>query len=353
MLLYVESSPTFTSSVVAFFPAKGYVGNASPALMRSVFVVLFLPMASPAQTSAPVLERTFEVGSGEHCRLRIPRASVSLLAGAEGEARVTITAAPDTTHEAAQAYAEKLQVRHVEGVLRVEPGLSTGMQARDWRVLREGPPALDVQVHVPADFGADIHASGGTIEARGLRGAVTLEATGGTIRTSRLSGRLYLHARRCRTVIEQFDGKKCKMQIHGGTFTMHGATADTIDLECSAVRLHLHDIDGRLQLAAHHGVTDLSGLKGELDAEVCGGDVWLAPEAGCPVHLHAPGSTVCLRLPQPLSADLLLSAHQLEPGPLDGFEGERTPHQFRGRLGGGGAPLEAAAPGGSLRWEAL
>ena len=312
-------------------------------------------MPPPPQTTDSVLSRTFEVAPGGRCRVRVPRAAIVLSgeAGSEasGEAEVTITAAEGTDPEAARALAGDLRVRYAEGVLRVEPEHPPRMDAGAWRALREGPPALRIRVRVPAGFGADVHASGGAIDASGLGGPVTLEAHGGTIRAAGLSGRLDVHARRCQTTLTDFSGKKLSAHVHGGRFAARGARAERVEIESAAGHLQLERIEAALHLAAQNGQARLAKLRGALDAEVYGGRLSFAPENGHATRLHAPGSSVHLRLPDGFAAALHLSAGRLELASLDGFEGERSTRQAEGVLNDGGASFRATAPGGTLRCE--
>ena len=301
----------------------------------------------PPQTAAPLLERTLEVASEGRCRLRVPRADVTLSVGPNDEAHVTITASGGSS-ETAQALAERLQVRYAEKVLRVEPSAPPRPDARTWRTLREGAPVLHVHVQVPARFGADVHASGGTIEANGLGGAVTLEAMGGTLLATRITGRLDVHARHCQATVEDFEGQKCSIRLHGGQLTVRRATAQTLKVESSAARLQLEEVEAALHVAAQSGRLRIGSLRGPLDAEVCGADCVLSPEAGQAVRLQAPGSHIRLHVAD-LSADVRLSAHVLDVAGLEGFEGERSPRQVDGTLNGGGALIEATAPGGVLQ----
>jgi hypothetical protein len=313
-------------------------------------------MASIPSTAGAVLERSFEVIPGGRCRLRVPRASVTLEGGGpERTAEVTLIPADGTAPEAAQAFADTLRVRYAEGVLYVEPEHPPHLSAPDWRAMREGAPVVQLRVRVPADFGADVHASGGRIDARHLGGSVTLEATGGTIRATGLSGRLAVQARRCQTTVEGFTGKKCSAHVESGRLTVRDARAATFEIESSAAELELDDIEAALHLIAQNGRARITALRGALDADVCGGACTVTPEAGHAVHLRAPGSTVRLHLGA-LTADLRLTAHRIAFTHADDledgrFDGERLPRRVEGALGGGGALVEATAPGGALQCE--
>lgn len=306
----------------------------------------------PPQTAAPVLERRFATTPDGRCRIRVPRAVVTLTAGADDEAVVALTAAEDASPEAARALADELRIRHAGGVLRVEPEHSAHLDTPDWRALREGVPVLHLRVRVPAAYGADVHASGGVIDARDLRGSLTLEATGGSIRTAHLSGRLDVRARRCETTIEHFSGEKCSAHVHGGQLTVRNVTADTVEVEGSDAPLQFEDIEANLSLIAHSGSTQIIDLHGALDAQAHGSPCSLAPVEGHPFSLRAPGGDVRLTLSDSLAADLHLSAHRLGVDALPNtFKGERTPHRAEGALAGGGPRVTVTAPGGTVRCE--
>lgn len=307
----------------------------------------------PPQTVAPVLERTFETGAEDRCRLRIPRAVVILApTGDKDRATVTLAPAEGTETDAARAFAETLRVRYAEGVLRVEPKRPPRPSASDWRTLREGAPVLALQVRVPPAFGADVHAPGGSINARGLSGPVTLEATGGRVHAADFAGRLDVQAERCQTTIADFDGQKCSAHVHGGSLTVRAATAQkALTVESRAARLHIEDVRGALNLTQQGGSSRLGGVLGPLDAEVAGGRCHLTPEADHATRLRAPGGDVRLALPGDFAADMRLSAHQLSLNGLSAFEGERDDRRADGKLNGGGALIAASAPGGALRCE--
>jgi hypothetical protein len=306
-------------------------------------------------TDDPVLiERTFAVDAGGRCRLRVPRAHVTLEAAApDGEAHVTLTPSEDAVPAAAQAFADTLDVRHTDGVVRAETDGPPRPDARDWRALRDRPPLLNLHVRLPPRFEADVHASSGSIDARGLDGPVTLEAAGSSIRATGLGGRLDVQAHRCRTTIDDFTGTTCTASVHGGRFTVRDAAAETVEVESRAARLRLDEIDAALHLTAHQGAADVTGPRGPLDADVYGGQCQITPSSGHAVRLHAPGSDARLRLPGALAADLQLSADRLDWNAPNGFDGEREPRRIEGRLNGSGdgAMIEAHVPGGALRCE--
>ena len=320
-------------------------------------------MRSSPPTIDPVLTRTFAVAPHERCRLRVPRAAVELAPGADGEATVTLTAADDTNAATARALADTLSVRHAGGVLRVEPAHRTRMSAHDWRALRNDHPLPRILVRVPASFGADVHAAGGSIDARGLHGPVTLEAPGGSMRAVRLGGRLDLHVHRSRATVEDFDGKTLSAQVYSSPLTVRGATASTVKVESAAGPLRLEGIQAALSVRTRGGAARIARLHGPLDAEVCGGALSFFPETGHAARVRAPGGDVHLHFGEALAAHLHLSAPRLTLPPLPHFEGERSQQHAEGVLNGsnagtGGAMLkgdgtliDATAPGGTIRCE--
>ena len=306
----------------------------------------------PSQTAAPVLERTFETSPEDRCRLRVPRAAVTLApSDDENRATVTLTTAEGTDDGAARAFAETLRVHHTEGVLHVEPEHPPRPGAPGWRTLRAGAPAPALRVQVPSPFGADVQAPGGSIDARGLGGPVTLEAAGGRVRATGLTGRLDVQAQRCQTTIADFDGPKCSAQVHGGSLTVRAATIQqALAIESGGARLHVEDMRGALVLTQQGGSNRLDTVRGPLDARVCGGRCHLTPEAGHAVRLRAPGGDVRLALPDDFAADVRLSAHRLRLDALaDRLDAEQSARHAEGALGDGGALLEVRAPGGALR----
>jgi hypothetical protein len=327
-------------------------------MLRSAFASLspgcFSPMpSSPAQnTATPVLERAFDVGAEERCRLRVPRAAVTLApAAGEGRATVALAATAGTAPGAARALVETLCVRHAEGVLRVEPEHPPRPTAAEWRTLRDGAPRLALDVRVPASFGAEVHAPGGRIEARGLGGSVTLGATSGRIRATGLTGRLDVRAERCQATVEDFDGEACRAHVHGGSLTMKSvAAAKTVEVESRAARLRVEEVRGALDLTQQGGSSRIGGVRGALDARVCGGRCHLTPVSGCAARLHAPGSEAHLALPDGHAADLCLSAYRLRLGALASrLDEEPGARRAEGVLDEGGAPVKVHAPGGAVR----
>jgi len=320
-------------------------------------------------SSAPVLERTFAVDADGRCRLRVPRTHVHLEADADLEAapdrddaevRLTLTApdrgAGSSSVAAARAFADTLRVGHADGVVRVEPKTPPRPNARDWRALRDGPPLLRLRVHIPSGLDADVHVSSGSVEARGLGGAVTLEADDSPVHAVGLSGRLDVRARCSPTTVEAFTGAECQANVSGGPLTLRDVAAGSVEIESRAARLRLDDLrlddfDAGLRLTAHQGAVDVAGLRGSLDAAIYGGRGRLTPLGGSPVRLHAPGSDAHLHLEDDLAADLRLSADRLDWHAPKRFDGEREPRRIEGALDGrgDGALIEAHAPGGTLR----
>jgi DUF4097 and DUF4098 domain-containing protein YvlB len=180
--------------------------------------------------------------------------------------------------------------------------------------------APHVTVETPAALNLEAKTSDGAVKVSGVQGDVHLHTSDGAVEISDVSGSLHLVAS---------DGA---ITIHNVTGTLDSRSSDgraTIDGQFS--ELHIHTSDGNLELTVGEGSKLVTASR-----------------------IESSDGKVALHLPRTLAADLEIRTGDGKincdlPLSMDGFNSSGdSGHHLRGRLNGGGVPLNIHTSDGSV-----
>lgn len=176
----------------------------------------------------------------------------------------------------------------------------------------------------------DAKTSGGSIRVRNCHGEIRLATSGGNIMAQQSSGDLNLETSR---------GALSMKALHGKI------TAIT-----SSGTVNADDIEGRLSVATSHGAIKLSKIQGKLDASTSHGDIEARmTKVDSPVVLKTANGRIVLKVPDKTGIDLELEGPRVDVPNLQDFAGRAGNTQIKGKLHGGGAPLQARALRGRVK----
>lgn len=225
--------------------------------------------------------------------------------------------------------------------------------------------SISFKVVVPKNVSTDLQTSGGSISLSGITGNQDFTTSGGSLNVENVSG-------------------KVKGRTSGGSIYAENATED-IDLTTSGGSITAKNCDGKLVLTTSGGSLDLRDMKGNIKATTSGGGIkgmtisgeLLAHTSGGSIHLDDlmcsletstsggkidvsvatlgkyikidnSGGNVDLHLPRGVGIDLDLSADKVKTDELKNFTGRLNEDEIKGKLNGGGVPVDVRSGSGRI-----
>lgn len=294
-----------------------------------------------------VLQKTFEVGEENRLLVNLPRADIRLRAGSEGQIKVNVQAAGASLAKAQQLIERLgLAVRFQGGAVKVETAPLRAEMLASWSRLPS--PVFQVEITLPTSCHVDASAHSGTLSAESLEGRIVLSATGGAIRCTDLSGRIELYAQASDVELDRISGERMLVHASGGTLTAKTLETERATLRLSNVDGQLDGIRSATQLHLAGASATAQAVSGELDAESYASDLHIRFDTLEKANLHSVAGDLDLHLPSTLSAQLSLSAPEIDFEPNAAFTGERSDRKVSGSLNGGRATISARSVHGSV-----
>ncbi|HKW17857.1 MAG TPA: DUF4097 family beta strand repeat-containing protein [Terriglobales bacterium] len=182
----------------------------------------------------------------------------------------------------------------------------------------------------------------GPVEANTGSGSVKISGIGGGVHTQTGSGSV------------DIDGANGSVYARTGSGTIHATNvAGGFDGETGSGHLTLEQsAPGSVRAQTGSGGLELRNVKGSLEARAGSGDIRVDGEATGGWVVHTGSGSVELRLPQNASFDL--DAHT-GSGSIDfshvTVQGSISRKEVKGKVGGGGVPVEVQTGSGSIRIE--
>lgn len=235
---------------------------------------------------------------------------------------------------------------------------------RDWK----NSLSVSFRAYVPRNVSSNLNTSGGSIRLANLTGEQNFSTSGGSLDISRLTGTV-------------------KGQTSGGSIRVDGAK-DNIELVTSGGSIHASNCEGNMVLKTSGGSLRFENLKGMIEAKTSGGSIngndisgeLITHTSGGSINLDrvsgsleastSAGSAhinmisvdkyvkidvssghVDLQLPSAKGLNLDLSAQKVNAENLSNFSGTKEKDQIKGKLNGGGVPVDVRVSSGNISLE--
>lgn len=224
---------------------------------------------------------------------------------------------------------------------------------------------ISFKVYTPRNIGTDLRTSGGGIRLSRLTGQQNFQTSGGGLKLDDLDGVI-----RGRTSGGGIDFTNCRKDIElttsGGSINARNSTGN-LKLRTSGGSIKLEDLKGEVDASTSGGSINADGVDGELVAGTSGGSIRMRDIAGSVrastsagsieaditrvgeyVRLSTSAGSVRVRMPMNKGLDLDLRGNRVSAGELSKFDGTMERDRVRGRLNGGGIPVNISASSGSV-----
>lgn len=224
--------------------------------------------------------------------------------------------------------------------------------------------SISFRVYGPRNLGTDLKTSGGSIHLAKLSGQQNFATSGGSLHLDDLEGSIKgrtsggsIHVDNCRKDID--------LATSGGSIEAKNSSG-TLSLRTSGGSLRLNDLKGQVRATTSGGSVQAENIDGDLEARTSGGSIRLQNIAGSLqastsggsidaeidrlgqfVKLSTSAGGVRVRMPLDKGLDLDLRGNRVNI-PLSKFDGDVEKNHVRGRMNGGGIPVNISASSGSV-----
>ena len=209
--------------------------------------------------------------------------------------------------------------------------------------------SISYELVVPAETEVRSNTGSGNVRVEGTRGELNAESGSGSLDIRRIGASVRAHTGSGDVVLEDIHGSA---KVHTGSGSIR---ADKIsagfDGETGSGGIELRATGpGAVRAEAGSGNVELHGVSGSLNAQTGSGNIEAegAPEG--PWIVHTGSGSVRLRLPQQASFELDAhtgSGHINANHPVT-VQGTTGRHDLRGKVGGGGVPVEVHTGSGNV-----
>ncbi|RIV17365.1 hypothetical protein DYU11_32265 [Fibrisoma montanum] len=229
--------------------------------------------------------------------------------------------------------------------------------------------SIGFKIYTPRTVSTTLRTSGGSIRLSDIAGNQDFRTSGGSLHLTKVEGDISgqtsggsIHLDRCRndrdgridlqtsggSIHAQASEGKMRLHTSGGSIELNDLQG-TIDARTSGGSVRGSDIAGTLKAGTSGGSVRLANVSGSLDASTSAGSIEVSlTKLGDYVRLSTTAGSVRVKMPMNKGLDLDLSGNRVEVGTLTNFSGSHEKDRVRGKINGGGVPVEIAASSGSV-----
>ena len=231
--------------------------------------------------------------------------------------------------------------------------------------------SISFKFFTPRNVTTDLRTSGGSIQLSALNGTQKFRTSGGSLSVTDVQGDITgqtsggsIHLDQCRN---SRTSTSIDLQTSGGSIEAKGSTGQ-MHLVTSGGSIRLNNLKGTINARTSGGSIQGDGIEGDIKAGTSGGGVRLANVAGSLdastsagsvdvsltklgeyVRLNTSAGSIRVKMPLNKGMDLNLRGNRVSlPDHLSRFEGDIEKDRVRGKLNGGGIPVDIAASSGSV-----
>ncbi len=319
------------------------VSTIAGATLAAVICLQALPAAAAAEGS---FHRALQVSGPVHLDLTTGSGSVEVRTGNSSQVQVT------GRIRATEWFEGNVE----EKIKRLEANPPIQQSGNNIRIGHIDDPELrhnisiSYEVVVPAETDLKVQSGSGDQSVEGIRGPLEVSAGSGGLKISAIGDRVHAE-----TGSGDIDIERVKGNVHAKTGS---GSIDANDIagafEADSGSGHItlqQTAPGSVHVDTGSGGMELHGVRGSLEAKAGSGTIQADGEASGPWTVHTGSGEVQLKLPSDASFDL--DAHTSSgsisvehPHTVQGSIGRR---EVRGRVGGGGVPVDVQTGSGDIQ----
>jgi DUF4097 and DUF4098 domain-containing protein YvlB len=309
-----------------------------------MFTALLMGASSLAFAAEGSFERTVQVSGPVNLQIETGSGSISVRPGSASEIHVTGRIRASSWFGSAE-----------DAIRKIENNPPIQQSGNDIRIGHIDDPELrrnisiSYEVLAPANTQLRSSTGSGSQEISGLAGPIEINTGSGSLKISDIGSGVRAHSGSGSIVI---DGAKGSVFVRGDSGSIRASNvAGGFDGETGSGRLALVQTGpGSVRAETGSGSLELRNVHGSLQAQAGSGNIQADGEATGEWVVHTGSGSVQLRLPQDASFDLNAhtgsgSINLNHPETVQGSIGRK---EVRGKVGGGGVPVEVQTGSGNI-----
>jgi DUF4097 and DUF4098 domain-containing protein YvlB len=312
----------------------------------AIAIIVCLPAMSAAASSEGSFQRTLQVSGPVHLELTTGSGNVHVRAGSSNQLQVT-------GHiKATQWFAGNVE----EKIKRLEANPPIQQNGNDIRIGHVEDPELrrnisiSYEVIAPPETDLRVQTGSGDQRVEGIRGPLDANAGSGGLKISAIGDRVHAE-----TGSGDIDIDRVKGNVHARTGSGSieaNDIAGAFEADSGSGHITLQQTaPGSVRVDTGSGGMELRGVRGSLEAKAGSGTIEAEGSPTGAWNVHTGSGTVNLKLPSDAAFDL--DAHTSSgsisidhPHTVQGSIGRK---EVRGRVGGGGVPVEVETGSGDIQ----
>jgi DUF4097 and DUF4098 domain-containing protein YvlB len=209
--------------------------------------------------------------------------------------------------------------------------------------------SISYELVVPADTRLRSRTGSGNQNAVGLKGAIDLQTGSGNVVFSNIGNTVHAESGSGNIQADNVSGN-VRAKSGSGDIHINGLSGG-LDAESGSGNITMAQASaGSVRASTGSGDVTLSGVKGSLEATTGSGTVHADGDPKGAWRLHTGSGSVRVRFPSQSSYDLYAHTGSggISVGPPITVQGSVNKHEMRGKVGGGGVPVELETGSGEI-----
>lgn len=296
-----------------------------------------------------MFDETFELGKGARLRLEVQDADVELVEGGKGSARVEVYVKARDAERGEEYFDEmNFRARVSDNTLFVETRTPRRHNWSFWGSHR----SLNMKVIVTVPAGTDVMArtDDGDIRARQLSGDTRLKTSDGDVTVGSVKGdEIHISTSDGDLEAGAVDGREVELVTSDGDVRVDHLKGDSATLSTSDGDVVVKDATvGYVSLSSSDGNIRIGASGERLSARTSDGDIHVAITRTMELKLRTHDGDVMIEAPRDLNASLDLRGERVRVHGEISLDGELERSRVVGKLGKGGAQIEARTSDGQI-----
>ena len=340
--------------------------------MKTLNAILFFLFASLVATAQkdekPYMVKTFSANAIKNLKMNTSGGSLTVVGTTDAEAKIEVYVRSNNWNNGSDNLSkEEIEERLKNYELSVSQDGNTIVasaknKTNDWD---KKSLSIGFKAFVPENITTDLNTSGGSISVKGITGNAIGKTSGGSISVMKCKNKIALKTSGGSISADNCSGD-IDLSTSGGSISASDLDG-TIDLTTSGGSINLDNLKGNTRAITSGGSIKATELRGESMVKTSGGSIALREiygtldaatsagsmdveimELGKSLNLNVSSGNMNVKMPLNKGVNLDCSAQKVSMEKFINFEGAVDKTFVRGKLNGGGIPVNMKVSSGNL-----
>jgi hypothetical protein len=319
----------------------------------------------------PYMTKTFSANAIKNLKMITSGGSLTVTGTSDSEAKIEVYVRGNNWNDAISKEELEERLQNYELNVFSQDGNTIVAFAKN-KTNNWGKKSLSIsfKAYVPENVTTDLNTSGGSISVKGISGNSIGKTSGGSISVTNCKNKIDL-----KTSGGSIAANNCSGDINlitsGGSISASDLDG-IIDLKTSGGSISLDNLKGKTSAITSGGSIKATELRGESIVKTSGGSIVLREirgtldaatsagsidaeilELGKHLNLSVSSGSMTVKMPMDKGATLDWAANKINVSSLNNFQGDTEKNYIRGKLNGGGIPVNLKVSSGNLSVKSL